>query len=201
MTDEAIVAEIFARVEAEGLLQISRYSVEKAMSTALKEGLITSEEKALSHHHLKEYLDGHLHLPALFAHHGGHLTHRATRELLQDWSNRPNFKKPVKKQRTVQETFDLLIERGFYGEESWIARVSEYMCISLMLAERGEVITSLERQEAEDEIDEYLDTSGCGDLEGALALSELPDSFSARKAIYQNWANRPRLTADLGEDQ
>lgn len=79
---------------------------------------------------------------------------------------------------------------------------SSFMCYSLELAKHSGLITKEEEDVATKAIHEYLrklctyaghrytkhDTS----LQNALYINKLPSTFKYRKAIYLDWANRPK---------
>lgn len=109
----------------------------------------------------------------------------------------------------LQEIFNTVIDHGFYCEKelynydetgNYLSDTRDYMCGALFTAHRCGVITEKEFHFAERKIAEYLALTGRAFLESALSDSGLPNSFNARKAIYQNWANRPTLKPEIKAD-
>lgn len=83
----------------------------------------------------------------------------------------------------TQEVFNKVIEAGLYNEKDGL------MCHSLKAAARQGTITAEEFVAAKGEILGYL--KGFGSLGGFLAYKDQPYHFTARLAIYTNWANKP----------
>ena len=87
----------------------------------------------------------------------------------------------------VQEVFDKVIEAKYYSEFNGVP----LMCHALKNAARDGVISLEEFVEANKEIRNYL--GGFGSLGGLLDNKNQPWEYSARLAIYQNWANKPNF--------
>lgn len=85
----------------------------------------------------------------------------------------------------VQAGFDKVILKGFYNEQH------NLMCHSLKAAARLGIITKDEFVFANTEIRKYL--GGFGSLGGLLGNKEQDWSFTARLAIYKDWANKPKF--------
>lgn len=105
--------------------------------------------------------------------------------------------------RNVKEIFNLVVNSGYYQPiRSFPSSTSVFMCYSLELAKDNKLITKEEIDLANKAIDKYLrklctyaghiytkhDTS----LQEALYINKLPATFEDRKAIYLDWANRPK---------
>lgn len=86
----------------------------------------------------------------------------------------------------VQNVFDKVIEAGVYGESTDVL-----MCKALKFAKAASIISDEEFVLANAEIRKYL--SGFGSLGGLLANKERDWSFTARLAIYKDWANKPKF--------
>jgi hypothetical protein len=84
----------------------------------------------------------------------------------------------------VQSVFDKVIQAGIYKEEFPL------MCNALNCASIKDVITPEEFHLARAEIRSYL--GGFGSLGGFLYHKDQPWHFTARLAIYENWANKPK---------
>jgi hypothetical protein len=98
--------------------------------------------------------------------------------------------------RTVQETFDAVIDAGLYGLD---LGQTQYMCLALQDAQRY-VISTAELLAAKAEIHAYLEPSGCRTLNIHLqrrhwpTYSTVPCNDYGEKdftCIYRDWANRP----------
>lgn len=93
---------------------------------------------------------------------------------------------------SVQRTFNLVINSGYYGYKRGM------MCCSLNDAYLDGVIAKREWRSAKQTIKEYLlELGGCLTLESSLRRRGLPSSFEDRKKIYQNWDSRPRFKVSL----
>lgn len=103
------------------------------------------------------------------------------------------------KTRTLQEIFNVVIDKGYYKEFG--VRGSSFMCNALFGAYCADVITRKEHDKALDAIGNYIDkyTSDIT-LKSALINLNRPYNFSDRLAIYRNWKNRPRTKLKLRKD-
>lgn len=105
--------------------------------------------------------------------------------------------------RKVKEIFNLVANSDYYQpRRSFPDSTSGFMCSSLMFAKARGLITKEEEDVATKAIDKYLrklctyagylytkhDTA----LHDALYINKLPSTFEDRKAIYLDWANRPK---------
>jgi len=92
--------------------------------------------------------------------------------------------------KTIQETFDAVIEAGLYYESvgQW-PDLSPYMCSSLRVAAERWVITLQEARVARESIEAYLGDSPY--LYSFLASKGLPNSPKDCLAVYKDWENRP----------
>lgn len=107
--------------------------------------------------------------------------------------------------KTTQEIFTLALTLGLYGEEYdhekgidnlvetngvW-TQACNFMCGAVTsLMDCGQISYD-EAQRVKDEIDEYIKPYAF--LSSALHANSLPNSLDDRKAIYADWANRPKL--------
>lgn len=97
----------------------------------------------------------------------------------------------------VQDVFNQVIDAGYYrhwrvGEfEHLPINFSEFMCVSLTLAEEDGVISRRQFRCAVVELRRYL--KGHSALASKLCDNKLPRDFESRLAIYRDWANRPSL--------
>lgn len=89
----------------------------------------------------------------------------------------------TRKARTVQEIFNAVIDSGCYSE------TRRFMCPALCAARASGVITPKEHKLASEEIKTYLGDIPCLIL--VLGGYLTPVNFSATKAVYQNWDNKP----------
>lgn len=117
--------------------------------------------------------------------------------------------------RTLQQTFDVVIDKGFYGVyDSWdvVDREdcadSQYMCNSLKLAHDAGIITEKEMHNALLSIQSWM-ASVTGSPASSLTMKHVlyiskkvpwyPASFGERLDLYRNWAKRPRWNRKMWE--
>lgn len=96
--------------------------------------------------------------------------------------------------RPIQEIFDTVIAKGFYGPDSHDCSLTRtpYMCHALLYAaEEQEVITAAESAFAIQAVKDYL--KDYTTLVVALTCSMLPHGMEDCQNIYQNWSSRPQL--------
>jgi hypothetical protein len=87
----------------------------------------------------------------------------------------------------VQDVFNKVIDSKYYSEYNGVV----LMCHALKNAAREGAITAEEFILATKEIRTYL--GGFGSLGGLLDNKNQPWHFTARLAIYENWANKPNF--------
>ena len=98
----------------------------------------------------------------------------------------------------MQEIFNAVIKSGAYPRRKRDGNSSEYMCVALLIAMKGGVISLEERRKADRYIQKYI--KGYTTLEAAYRGPYNPNkkekAFGCTKeglAIYKNWAKRPKL--------
>lgn len=90
--------------------------------------------------------------------------------------------------RTVQETFNAVIDAGLYGDGN------PWMCHALDDALAAKIISEDDWREALAEIKSYLEPSRSLSLNGHLALMHRSVYYAKEHTnlnIYRDWANRP----------
>lgn len=104
--------------------------------------------------------------------------------------------------KTLQQIFDLMIEKGCYNRsryrdiESFFDQ-SRFMCLAINYHGRY-MLTDAEVKKALNAIDNYLytvlerDSEHCT-LYAALQMCGYKHDDDALMAVYQNWAKRPNL--------
>ena len=92
--------------------------------------------------------------------------------------------------RSIQEVFNLAIAHAGYPE------VNGYMCSAVAVLRRDNRISVEERDSTWYSIDDYLEPAKSVFLEWALRAKGLPSTPNDRLAIYKDWANRPKLSAE-----
>ena len=96
----------------------------------------------------------------------------------------------------VQEVFSRVIDLRYYNELT----ANSAMCNSLHDAWSWDVISDAECRFARTLISNYLRPTNCAYLQHALEKAGLPSTIQARTAIYRDWANRPKLLQEQGND-
>lgn len=93
------------------------------------------------------------------------------------------------KSRKLQEIFDVVIDKGYYG---FPGGESSCMCLALNSAMSDNIITDVEYKKAMQSIRNYM-LGYQGILRRLLRHNDLPCEHQDRLAIYRNWSKRPKI--------
>lgn len=98
--------------------------------------------------------------------------------------------------RSVQELFNLIIDKGYYGEERAVKTsegtpASELMCHAISYASTDKIISLGEKQRLTKAVQSYIRPFFEVTLKHHLETLGRPSTLEDRIKIYRDWENRP----------